>query len=998
MSELKNRETSYTRRTFLKGVGGAVSVACVTELPSLALSAHQTIDPLVLDSKAGRFVGIRNSATQTDYDFDSWRFEVKLGDRALKSEAAREVSVETQPQHTRLTFDYPDFEVVLVAQQVSTPGFAEYLLQVSHKGGQPFYVERVTVGEFQFRKPFEQMLVHKDGSILRTPINAFLRSREGGAILGLTYPYQAITVSETRNAIGLSYEVETRVPSAQQFETERLFVGTYAFSGLGIFKPLDQVAYRFITSDPEERDLGEIWKMQEYVRSKLPRHEIRQKDQFNMFLNSWWAGLPISKLRPAVDLMADIGVPTVCTRESYFGIVDHISATPQLENLPDGYRIPLPETTKDIIAYAQTKGEKIATFVAPCRSFRPEWEWRSKDGKPSMYGEVRTICFGCREAAEFALNLWDQMIKDSGSDSFSFDGRFLTSFNETDLGSEPIEPLPCYATNHGHKPGHNFYQDYRNGQYIVSELRRRNPGIFLEIYWGFKRAYPWALASLNGCENYYESDGHQDDRMQSWYNQNYRFLPNYLNFAQVRGYNDWEIKKEILSCISISSHLQIGVGVKILDRPENQEFFKKWTAWARENERFLNVKRDLFGQPWSIPLDGSAHFVGDRGYLFLFNESGSDQLGSIPLDQEIGLASGSDYAVKQIYPEEKLLTVAKRGERIFVPVAASGSSVVSVSPGSSGSTALPTIVWANLGSASLRLEGKVLTISNLEGYQGHRHEIVVSTNGTLPERLIVNNVETPFQVRSNTVLAKLDFDPAPTLGALVLREVWDEGTGQIDNKGNLRLKGSAPLRFRQPLGSGIYEMDIECDFTRGGLFLRADPDFQRGIVATALLDWFPPIDGNIGLWDGRFDQFPITWTLGEKLKRGGGYCFRVESYGDRHSFRILDPKTGKTLAGPVAYRVQTVRDVGNFGVRLQEGSAVITRFAFAPAELTQRIRPLAVDLNDLISEAFVAREVTRRMGQIAPPGSRVPVGASTALDFDYVRKEQKLWQESAEKP
>lgn len=60
-----------------------------------------------------------------------------------------------------------------------------------------------------------------------------------------------------------------------------------------------------------------------------------------------------------------------------------------------------------MIAYAKSKGENLATFVAPCRPFRPEWEWRGKDGQPSMYGEIRSVCFGCHEAAEFALNLWD---------------------------------------------------------------------------------------------------------------------------------------------------------------------------------------------------------------------------------------------------------------------------------------------------------------------------------------------------------------------------------------------------------------------------------------------------------------------------------------------------------------------------------------------------------------------------------------------------------------
>ena len=628
----------------------------------------------------------------------------------------------------------------------------------------------MTCGEFRFSKSFDESILHTDGSILGTPINLFLRSQKGGAILGLVYPYQELLRSRDSSIFTLAYEVEAWTPAGGEFETEPLFVGTYAYTGLGIYKPFEKVAYRFITPDPEERDLGEIWTMQEYVRTKVVYHPVRNTNQFLMFLNSWWAGLPLDKLAPAIDLMATLGVPDVGTRESYFGIVDHISATKDLENLPDGYRIPLPEEAKRMIAYGRTKGVRLVSFVAPCRPFRTGWEWRSKEGKPSMYGEVRSVCFACREAAEFAVNLWDQLIKDSGTDSFAFDGRILTSFNEVDLGEEPIGPLPCYATNHGHKPGHNFYQDYKNGQYIMSELRRRNPGIFLEVYWGLKRTYPWGLAALNGCESLYESNGHQDDRMQSWYNQNYRLLPNYVNFAQVRGHTDPELRKEILSGISVSSHLQIGVGIKLLDKPDNQKFFRKWTQWAAENNRFLNVKRDLFGQPWAVPLDGTAHVIEDRGYLFLFNECANDEIGSIPLNEWIGLTKGDAFDIKQIYPEEQWLARGvKRGEKIHIPVAASGVSIVSIEPASASDPALPEIVWHNLGKADLKLTLQELAVTGLAGYQGQRREIVVLTNGVAPKRLTVNGRDVPVLLRKNMVLAEVQFGEQPVPQTASLR-------------------------------------------------------------------------------------------------------------------------------------------------------------------------------------------------------------------------------------
>ena len=151
------------------------------------------------------------------------------------------------------------------------------------------------------------------------------------------------------------------------------------------------------------------------------------------------------------------------------------------------------------------------------------------------------------------------MLTDAGAHYLAFDGRILTSFQRVGIFRRgPIEPLPCYAANHGHQPGRNYYADYKNSLYLMQELRRRHPEAFLEVYWGIKRAMPWAMAPYNGCESLYESNGALDDRMQSWYNQNYRFLPNYQNFAQLRGTTDAELRKSLLSCLSISSHLAIG--------------------------------------------------------------------------------------------------------------------------------------------------------------------------------------------------------------------------------------------------------------------------------------------------------------------------------------------------------------------------------------------------------------------------------------------------------
>lgn len=76
---------------------------------------------------------------------------------------------------------------------------------------------------------------------------------------------------------------------------------------------------------------------------------------------------------------------------------------------------------------------------------------------------------------------------------------------------------------------------------------------------------------------------------------------------------------------------------------------------------YLKVKRDLFDCPGYAPVDGSAHVIGDRGFLFLF-PGGFDRnitrpkktvRASIPLNRWLGLKEDRSavYHITEVYPQ-----------------------------------------------------------------------------------------------------------------------------------------------------------------------------------------------------------------------------------------------------------------------------------------------------------------------------------------------------------
>src|ERR1700683_913251 len=106
MSEPKNGGPNPSRRTFIKGVGGAMSVAWISELPSFVLAGNERIGPLVIDVKTGRFIGIWNSLNQVEYGLENWLFEVQLEGATLRSDQAQKVTAEAGPGLIRLKHDY----------------------------------------------------------------------------------------------------------------------------------------------------------------------------------------------------------------------------------------------------------------------------------------------------------------------------------------------------------------------------------------------------------------------------------------------------------------------------------------------------------------------------------------------------------------------------------------------------------------------------------------------------------------------------------------------------------------------------------------------------------------------------------------------------------------------------------------------------------------------------------------------------------------------------
>lgn len=490
----------------------------------------------------------------------------------------------------------------------------------------------------------------------------------------------------------------------------------------------------------ERLDWGEVWAMQEFMRHVLPDDLPLPEKGFWIWQNGWWAGLfdPKPKI---LDQLKQAGVHDIMTAHTWYGRGNHPGCPPYLSQMriePMGFpkdsgiagmpgpagpaaglhvehtRVALdkftpgkftpdfcaPPAMEAFYKYGQEIGVHVSSFSLPGIYFEnhPEWASIDEEGKVSEYLFGHKVsCPACDPYMDHMLNVLDNVFTKYKPRWWGFDGRWLSYWEVPRYrpGSKGLGFDTCHAKDHGHLPGDNLYKEWRNIQNLVRELRRRHPKVCLEEYLGLKRGGPWALRYFNCDDNYYETNGAIMNRFQVWHNQNDRFRPPYKNYAAIFGKNAKDFRANLISSISATSYCQLGPGFRGLALQENRDFLKKWRAWATKNHAYLKVKRDLFDCPGDSPVDGSAHIIKDRGFLFLFpvgfdKKSNHSKIlrASIPINRWLGLdqTPAGIYQIKEVCPREEIdLGVYRYGEEFIYEMPKDSAVILSLEPAASGS-------------------------------------------------------------------------------------------------------------------------------------------------------------------------------------------------------------------------------------------------------------------------------------------------------------------------
>jgi hypothetical protein len=499
----------------------------------------------------------------------------------------------------------------------------------------------------------------------------------------------------------------------------------------------------------ETLDWGEVWAMKEFMRHVIPNDLTLPEEGYWVWQNGWWAGL--WDVKPAIlDYLKEAGIHDVMSAHTWYGRGVHPLSPPYIDKMrTQPMRFPkdtgvagMPgpgaitkgldhadqskakvlldsfkkkETTPEFVMpkamerfhqYGKKIGVHVNSFSIASVYFQnhPEWAAIDENGKVCEYlFKRKASCFANDEYAEHMFQLTDHVFKKYQPRWWGWDGRWL-SFWEVGAyrpGPKGAGPDPCYAKNHGHLPGDNRYKEWKNIMGFLAKIKERYPKTCLESYYGLHRGGPWALRHLDSAYHYYETHGADMNRLQSWHQQNDRFRPVYKNSLDLFGKNPKSFRFNVIAGLSIANYCMIGQAYPQFKSKENRDFFKKWRAWASKNLDYLTVKRDLFDSPGHSPLDGSAHIIKDRGFIFLFrggfdaNRNQNTALrASIPINRWLQLEENPDaiYQIKEIYPRDgKVVATVRYGDDFLYDMPHDPAVIFEIKPAPRGAKVFQSV-------------------------------------------------------------------------------------------------------------------------------------------------------------------------------------------------------------------------------------------------------------------------------------------------------------------
>jgi len=384
----------------------------------------------------------------------------------------------------------------------------------------------------------------------------------------------------------------------------------------------------------------------------------------------------------------------------------------KLATLREGERYELGARPRRFLERARELGLKVVqwptmnnthpwrTHGGPFRKDRPEW-LRGVEGadlggaNADNFRQRKANCLACEPFYDWLEKvILDDALGTGLYEAWCMDGDFWG----TGAYFHSTLPVTCLANNHEHLPGDSNYACQRRLDRLIAEVRRRHPGIYIAMCRPPMDLGVWANRHVDACFTLIESGtggsniaAGDEVRTASRIRVHHHFFPHWLDWSLLfPSYGDpkhcpeWprgHIDYLMLSALSCSPNLLLYLPTKTGIPDEDKVEIHKWLDWGRANVEHLLVRHDLFDWPGKGKVDGSAHLLGNRGLIFLFNPGPFEQTAEFALTPEsTGFTGMVPVTMTQEYPAGERRETCQPRATVRWPVPPQTAMVLSVAP------------------------------------------------------------------------------------------------------------------------------------------------------------------------------------------------------------------------------------------------------------------------------------------------------------------------------
>jgi hypothetical protein len=412
----------------------------------------------------------------------------------------------------------------------------------------------------------------------------------------------------------------------------------------------------------------------------------------------------------SLDFLAQCGIDWLSDSHPWGGETEKMNALGENDRYEPG---PL---VRKFLDHARKVGVKVVMWSSmnkthawsaqgrPFRSDKPEWLMDAGASPPKNAPEWRrqasgTLSAGGNCLANRAFFNWLKRINLEGMaagqyKSWAMDGDFFGGGG----WYTTVVPVNCQSDKHDHLPGDSNYACQRALAQLTASVREHYPDTYIFMCRPPMDLGIWSLRNVNVGFTLLESGTGKNlaagDQIRTWSRVRLHrdFFPHYLDqpllFPSRAGGvgvpSTWpseNIDYIMLSALSSSPNQLYYMPTKSGVPEQDKAEIRKWLDWGRKHVEHLKVRKDLPDWPATGKVDGSAHILGDRGLMVLFNSGKQALEGQFALTEEgIGLTKKGTFLVTQEYPSSDRQIKAGYGEVVRWQVSPETAVILEIQP------------------------------------------------------------------------------------------------------------------------------------------------------------------------------------------------------------------------------------------------------------------------------------------------------------------------------